>query len=47
MDPDPYVRSSFWMVSVGLTSMWISNIGVTPECVQRVLSVPTLSDSRK
>ena len=23
MDPDPLLRSSFWMVSVGLTSMWV------------------------
>uniref|UniRef100_A0A1B0CT26 Putative sodium/solute symporter n=1 Tax=Lutzomyia longipalpis TaxID=7200 RepID=A0A1B0CT26_LUTLO len=44
---DPFQRSSFLMVSVGLTTMWISNIGVSPECVQRFLAIPTLSDSRK
>ncbi|GAB0095389.1 sodium-coupled monocarboxylate transporter 1 [Sergentomyia squamirostris] len=47
MTTDPFVRSSFLMVSVGLTTMWISNIGVSPECVQRFLAIPTLSDSRK
>ncbi|XP_059617566.1 sodium-coupled monocarboxylate transporter 2-like [Phlebotomus argentipes] len=47
MNTDPFVRSSFWMVSIGLTTMWISNIGVSPECVQRFLAIPTLSDSRK
>ncbi|XP_058448375.1 sodium-coupled monocarboxylate transporter 1-like [Malaya genurostris] len=47
MDPDPSLRSSFWLVSVGLTSMWISNIGVTPECIQRFLTVPDLSSAKK
>ncbi|XP_055642671.1 sodium-coupled monocarboxylate transporter 1-like [Toxorhynchites rutilus septentrionalis] len=47
MDPDPTLRSSFWLVSIGLTSMWISNIGVTPECVQRFLTVPDLSSAKK
>uniref|UniRef100_A0A182JH69 Sodium/solute symporter n=1 Tax=Anopheles atroparvus TaxID=41427 RepID=A0A182JH69_ANOAO len=47
MDPDPYLRSSFWLVSVGLTSMWISNIGVTPECVQRFLTIPDISSAKK
>ncbi|XP_001660396.2 sodium-coupled monocarboxylate transporter 1 [Aedes aegypti] len=47
VDPDPTLRSSFWLVSVGLTSMWVSNIGVTPECVQRFLTVPDLSSAKK
>ncbi|XP_055594574.1 sodium-coupled monocarboxylate transporter 1-like [Uranotaenia lowii] len=47
MDPDPSLRSSFWLVSIGLTSMWISMIGVTPECVQRFLTVPDLSSAKK
>ncbi|EDS33847.1 sodium/solute symporter [Culex quinquefasciatus] len=47
MDPDPSLRSSFWLVSLGLTSMWVSNIGVTPECVQRFLTVPDLSSAKK
>ncbi|XP_055544401.1 sodium-coupled monocarboxylate transporter 1-like [Wyeomyia smithii] len=47
MDPDPSLRSSFWLVSVGLTSMWVSNIGATPECVQRFLTVPDISSAKK
>lgn len=47
MDPDPFVRSTFWMVSVGLTTMWISNVGITPECVQRFVAIPKLSDAVK
>ncbi|XP_055596641.1 sodium-coupled monocarboxylate transporter 1-like [Uranotaenia lowii] len=46
-DPDPTLRSSFWQVSIGLTAMWISNVGVTPECVQRFLTVPDMSSAKK
>lgn len=35
------------MVSVGLTTMWISNVGITPECVQRFVAIPKLSDAKK
>lgn len=35
------------MVSVGLTTMWISNVGITPECVQRFVAIPKLSDAIK
>lgn len=47
MDPSLTSRSSFLSVTIGLTSMWISIIGVTPECIQRFLSVPTYEDSKK
>jgi solute carrier family 5 (sodium-coupled monocarboxylate transporter), member 8/12 len=46
-DPNPFVRSSFWMVSVGLTSMWIANVGITPECVQRFVAIPDMKDAMK
>lgn len=47
MDPNPFLRSTFWMVSTGLTTMWISNVGITPECVQRFVAIPKLSDAIK
>lgn len=47
MDPDPFLRSTFWMVSMGLTTMWISNVGITPECVQRFVAIPKLDDAIK
>lgn len=47
VDPNPFLRSTFWMVSVGLTTMWISNVGITPECVQRFVAIPKLSDAIK
>lgn len=42
MDPDPFVRTSFWTVSLGLSTMWVANLGVSQGCVQRFLAVPDL-----
>lgn len=35
------------MVSVGLTTMWISNVGITPECVQRFVAIPKLESAQQ
>lgn len=40
-------RSSFWIITVGLTIMWITFVGLTPDTIQRFLSVATLKDSQK
>lgn len=32
---------------MGLTTMWISNVGITPECVQRFVAIPKLKDAQK
>ncbi|XP_065079989.1 sodium-coupled monocarboxylate transporter 1-like [Ochlerotatus camptorhynchus] len=42
MNPDPFVRTSFWTVTFGLSTMWIANLGVSQGCVQRFLAVPDL-----
>lgn len=47
MDPDPFVRTSFWTVSLGLTTLWISNLGVSQTCIQRFLAVPDIKFARK
>jgi sodium-coupled monocarboxylate transporter 8/12 len=47
MDPDPFVRSSVWTVSVGMTWMWLANVGVTQECVQRFISMPTFAEAKR
>lgn len=47
MDPSPFVRTSFWTVSVGLTTLWISNLGVSQTCIQRFLAVPDIRFARK
>ena len=47
MDPSPFVRTSFWTVSIGLTTLWISNLGVSQTCIQRFLAVPDIRFARK
>lgn len=47
MDPNPFVRTSFWTVSLGLTTLWISNLGVSQTCIQRFLAVPDIKFARK
>lgn len=47
MDPSPFVRTSFWTVSIGLTTLWISNLGVSQTCIQRFLAVPDIKFARK
>lgn len=47
MNPSPFVRTSFWTVSFGLTSLWIANLGVTQTCIQRFLAVPNIKFARK
>uniref|UniRef100_A0A8W7PF47 Sodium/solute symporter n=1 Tax=Anopheles coluzzii TaxID=1518534 RepID=A0A8W7PF47_ANOCL len=42
MDPNPFVRTSFWTVCFGLTTLWVSNLAVNQGCVQRFLAVPDL-----
>lgn len=47
MDPNPFVRSSFWTISLGLTTLWIANLGVSQTCIQRFLAVPDIRFARK
>ncbi|XP_059617498.1 sodium-coupled monocarboxylate transporter 1-like [Phlebotomus argentipes] len=47
MDPNPRLGSSFWSVSLGLSIIWISLLGVTQSSVQRFLSVPDMKSARK
>lgn len=47
MNPDPFVRTSFWTVTIGLSTMWIANLGVSQGCVQRFLAVPDLKAAKK
>lgn len=47
MDPSPFVRTSFWTVSLGLSVVWISNLGVNQGCIQRFLAVPDIKFAKK
>ncbi|XP_053692187.1 sodium-coupled monocarboxylate transporter 1-like [Sabethes cyaneus] len=41
MNPDPTQRTSFWCVTLGLTTNWIAVFGINQACIQRFLAVPT------
>lgn len=47
MDPSPLVRTSFWTVLFGLTTTWVSNLGVNQGCVQRFLAVPNIKLAKR
>ncbi|XP_019550433.3 sodium-coupled monocarboxylate transporter 2 [Aedes albopictus] len=40
-NPDPTLRTSFWTVTLGLTTNWIVIFGINQACIQRFLAVPT------
>ncbi|XP_062551794.1 sodium-coupled monocarboxylate transporter 1-like isoform X1 [Armigeres subalbatus] len=47
MNPDPFIRSSFWTVTLGLSTIWIGTLGVSQGCIQRFLAVPDLKIAKK
>lgn len=47
MDPNPFVRTSFWNMALGLSVSWIAISGVGQSTVQRFLSVPDLRAGQK
>lgn len=46
MDPNPLTRNTFWTVTIGMTFIWLSHVGVNQGMMQRFLALPTLSDAR-
>lgn len=46
MDPDPFLRHSFWTVSVGITFSWITQLGIHPGAIQRFVSLPSYNKAR-
>ncbi|XP_050533671.1 sodium-coupled monocarboxylate transporter 1-like [Daktulosphaira vitifoliae] len=47
MDPNPFLRNSFWTVSIGVIFSWVYHLGMHPGAVQRFVSLPTYSKARK
>lgn len=47
MDPDPFLRNSFWTVSIGNTLYLIYNLGIHRGSVQRFVSWPTYKKAGK
>ncbi|XP_038107357.1 sodium-coupled monocarboxylate transporter 1 [Culex quinquefasciatus] len=41
LNPDPTLRTSFWCVTLGMTTNWIAVFGINQACIQRFLAVPT------
>lgn len=46
MDPDPFLRNSFWSVSVGMTFGWLSSLSIHPGTVQRFVALPTYGKAK-
>ncbi|RZC41083.1 SSF domain containing protein [Asbolus verrucosus] len=46
MNPDPTVRTTFWGIIIGMTTSWISGLGINPTSVQRFMTVPSLKKAK-
>lgn len=46
MDPDPFMRDTFWTVSIGTILSWINSLGIHPGAVQRFVALPTLKKAQ-
>lgn len=46
MNPSPFARNTFWSMAIGMTVIWLANIGIHPGTVQRFLSVPREIDAK-
>ncbi|XP_075225889.1 sodium-coupled monocarboxylate transporter 1-like isoform X3 [Lycorma delicatula] len=47
MDPNPFVRNTFWTVSFGMSILWISHLGIHPSSIQRFTALPRYEDALK
>lgn len=47
MNPSPFVRTSFWTLTVGMSTAWIAKLGVSQCSIQRFLAVPNIDVARK
>lgn len=47
MNPSPFVRTSFWTLTIGMTTAWVAKLGVSQCCIQRFLAVPNIEVAKK
>lgn len=47
MNPSPFIRNSFWGMSVGMTMTWLASLGINQVSIQRFLAVPTIKEAQK
>lgn len=41
MDPDPFLRNTFWTVGIVLTFLYVTQLGIHPGTIQRCVALPT------
>lgn len=46
MDPNPFLRNSFWTITIGTTFLWTSGFSIHPGVVQRFVALPTYGKAR-
>lgn len=46
METDPFLRHTFWTVSIGTTIQWLSSLGIHPGTVQRCVALPSMKKAR-
>lgn len=46
MDPDPFLRNSFWTISIGSLINSITYLGLNPSTTQRFVALPTYKMAR-
>jgi len=47
MDPNPFLRNTFWTVTIGTTFQWLTQLGIHPGAVQRFVALPTYEKAWK
>jgi len=47
MNPDPFLRNSFWTVSIGTTFTWLSSLSINPGAIQRFVALSSYNKARK
>nr|CAD7588289.1 unnamed protein product [Timema genevievae] len=47
MDPSPFVRSTFWTVTVGMTFAWLFSLAASQGMVQKFISLPDIKSARR
>lgn len=47
MNPDPFMRCTFWNVCIGSVLLWISHIAIHPGTIQRFVALPTYKKAKK
>uniref|UniRef100_A0A2S2RBZ7 Sodium-coupled monocarboxylate transporter 2 n=1 Tax=Sipha flava TaxID=143950 RepID=A0A2S2RBZ7_9HEMI len=46
MDPNPFLRNTFWTIGIGMTIQWVTHLGIHPGTVQRFVSLPSYKKAR-